>query len=98
MRIRAITCLCVVLAAGLTACPSGVQEPAYDLVIRNGRVMDPESGLDAVRDVGILAGRIASIEAGPLHGREVLDATGRVWIGLLTMLTDCQTQRWMSGY
>ena len=78
MRIRAITWLCVVLAAGLTACPSGVQEPAYDLVIRNGRVMDPESGLDAVRDVGIRAGRIASIEAGPLHGREVLDATGRV--------------------
>ena len=78
MRIRAITYLCVALAAGLPACPSPVREPAYDLVIRNGRVMDPESGLDAVRDVGIRAGRIASIEAGPLHGREVLDATGRV--------------------
>ena len=27
--------------------------PGYDLVIANGRVMDPESGLDAVRHVGI---------------------------------------------
>ena len=31
--------------------------PRYDLVIANGRVMDPESGLDAVRHVGIRAGK-----------------------------------------
>ena len=31
-------------------------EPTYDVVILNGRVMDPESGLDAVRNVGIQGG------------------------------------------
>ena len=47
---------------------------SYDLVIANGRVMDPESGLDAVRHVGIRAGRIAAISASPLAGARVIDA------------------------
>jgi N-acyl-D-aspartate/D-glutamate deacylase len=50
----------------------------YDVVIECGRVMDPESGLDAVRNVGILAGKIARISAGPLSGKRVLNATGLV--------------------
>ena len=33
----------------------------YDLVINGGRVMDPETKLDAVRNVGIKDGTIASI-------------------------------------
>jgi len=68
--------LCVAALAWLAACPE--PEPAYDWVIRNGRVMDPESGLDAIRDVGIRDGRIARIDAGPLHGDALLDATGQV--------------------
>jgi N-acyl-D-aspartate/D-glutamate deacylase len=47
---------------------------SYDLVIANGRVMDPESGLDAVRHVGIRAGRIATISVSPLTGARVIDA------------------------
>jgi hypothetical protein len=33
------------------------RQPAapYDVVIRNGRVMDPETGLDGVRNLGITA-------------------------------------------
>ena len=38
----------------VAACSRG---PTYDLVIANGRVMDPESGLDTVRNVGVRAGR-----------------------------------------
>ena len=41
---------------------------AYDLVVANGRVMDPESGLDAVRHVGIRGGTIAAISETPLTG------------------------------
>jgi N-acyl-D-aspartate/D-glutamate deacylase len=52
--------------------------PDFDLVIVNGRVIDPESGLDAVRSVGIRGGSIAAIESGPLRGRTVIDATGHV--------------------
>jgi hypothetical protein len=40
--------------------------------------MDPESGTDAVRDVGITAGRIAKLSQGELRGRRVLDARGLV--------------------
>jgi N-acyl-D-aspartate/D-glutamate deacylase len=50
----------------------------YDLVIANGRVMDPESGLDAVRNVGIRAGKIAAISARPLESKQTIDAKGLV--------------------
>ena len=33
----------------------------YDVVILNGRVIDPETGMDAVRNVGIVEDRIAAI-------------------------------------
>ncbi len=50
----------------------------FDIVIRGGRVMDPESGLDAVRDVGIRGKKIAAISARQLKGKRVIDATGMV--------------------
>jgi N-acyl-D-aspartate/D-glutamate deacylase len=50
----------------------------YDIVIRNGRVMDPETRLDAVRNVGIQDGKVAAISADPLQGKSVIDATGLV--------------------
>ena len=50
----------------------------YDIVVRGGRVMDPESGLDAIRDVGIRSKSIAAISPAQLHGRIEIDATGLV--------------------
>ncbi|MGH9673373.1 MAG: amidohydrolase family protein, partial [Bryobacteraceae bacterium] len=50
----------------------------YDVVLTGGRVMDPESGLDAVRDVGITGGRIAAISTTPLTGRARVDVAGAV--------------------
>jgi len=50
----------------------------YDLVIANGRVMDPESGLDAVRNLGIRRGKIAAVSSGPLEGKQTIDAKGLV--------------------
>jgi N-acyl-D-aspartate/D-glutamate deacylase len=50
----------------------------YDIVIRNGRVIDPETKLDAVRSVGITNGVVAAISTAPLTGRTVIDATGMV--------------------
>ncbi|MDQ6677665.1 MAG: amidohydrolase family protein [Acidobacteriota bacterium] len=55
-----------------------LQAQVYDLVIRNGRVMDPESGLDAVRAVAVLGGKIAAVSTGPLEGRVAINATGLV--------------------
>jgi N-acyl-D-aspartate/D-glutamate deacylase len=52
--------------------------PEFDVVLRGGRVVDPESGLDAVRDVAITSERIASIGSGLAPGRLDLDVTGQV--------------------
>ena len=45
----------------------------YDLVLHGGSVMDPESGLDAVRNIGIRDGRIVEISEEPLIGVRVID-------------------------
>jgi len=50
----------------------------YDVVIVNGRVIDPESRLDAVRNVGISGGTIKAITTAKLSGRAVVDAKGLV--------------------
>jgi len=50
----------------------------YDVVLANGRVIDPESRLDAVRHVGITGNRISAISDKPLQGKTVVDATGMV--------------------
>jgi N-acyl-D-aspartate/D-glutamate deacylase len=50
----------------------------YDLVLEGGRVMDPETGLDAVRNVGIRDGKIARISTDALNGRRVIHAAGLV--------------------
>ena len=60
----------------LTAVPLFSQP--YELVLANGRVMDPETNLDAVRNVAIRAGRIAAISASPLQGATVVDVKGLV--------------------
>jgi N-acyl-D-aspartate/D-glutamate deacylase len=74
--------VCVALAVlGLHLAPSAhitADPDSLDLVISGGRVMDPESGLDAVRNVGIRAGKIVEITEQPLQGKEVVDATGLV--------------------
>jgi cytosine/adenosine deaminase-related metal-dependent hydrolase len=49
-----------------------------DIVLRGGRVIDPESGLDAVRDVAIDADRVAEVGTGLPPGRAEVDVTGLV--------------------
>jgi N-acyl-D-aspartate/D-glutamate deacylase len=50
----------------------------YDLVIANGRVIDPETKLDAVRWVGIDGGTIRAVSTKALQGRKTIDAKGLV--------------------
>ncbi|HJS73447.1 MAG TPA: amidohydrolase family protein [Vicinamibacteria bacterium] len=51
---------------------------AIEIVLRGGRVMDPETGLDAVRNVGIEGGTIVAVSEEPLEGTLVVDASGLV--------------------
>src|SRR5207247_7962495 len=66
------------LPLGLLLLVAAAAPERYDVVLRGGRVMDPETGLDAVRDVGIRGDTIARISAEPLAGARVLDARGLV--------------------
>src|SRR5262252_161979 len=50
----------------------------FDVVIEGGRALDPETGLDAVRNVGIKDGKIARISSDTLSGRRVVHASGLV--------------------
>ena len=55
-----------------------VSAQQYDLVFAGGRVMDPETGMDAVRNVGIRDGKIVRISVETLSGRRVVDASGLI--------------------
>ncbi len=68
-----------VLLVGMLHCFAvhGVSQ-SFDLVIANGRVMDPESGLDAHLHIGITGGTIQVISETPLVGQSTIDATGHV--------------------
>lgn len=59
-------------------CSASSSRPVYDLVILNGRVIDPESRTDAVRNLGISNGTIETISSNTLRGRTVIDARGLV--------------------
>jgi N-acyl-D-aspartate/D-glutamate deacylase len=69
----------------------------YDVVLEGGRVMDPETDLDAVRNVGIRDGKILRISSEPLSGRRVIRAAGLVvapgFIDLHQHAQDIDSQR-----
>ncbi|MBL7472214.1 amidohydrolase family protein [Robertkochia sediminum] len=50
----------------------------FDVVILNGRVMDPETNFDGIRNVGVNDGKIALITEESISGKETIDATGHV--------------------
>ena len=52
--------------------------PRYDLVIEGGRVIDPETGLDAVRNVAVQGGKVAAISEARLDGARIVHAQGLV--------------------
>jgi N-acyl-D-aspartate/D-glutamate deacylase len=73
--------LCVLFASlglhsGAVAQQSG--DSPFDLVISGGRVIDPESSLDAIRNVGIRNGKIVAVTEDALHGKETIDARGLI--------------------
>ena len=67
-----IICLTICLTA------SAQGQPIYDIVLSGGRVMDPETGLDAVQNVGINGNKIAHISPERLNGKKVIDVSGLV--------------------
>lgn len=67
-----------VITTALCLVGSFAQAQDYDIVILNGRVMDPETNFDTVANVGINNGYITKITSDTLDGARVIDATGHV--------------------
>lgn len=63
---------------GVWAMPSFAAEEQYDIAIVGGRVVDPESGLDAVRNVGISGDKIVAISEASMRAKRIIDARGRI--------------------
>ena len=77
MRLRSALLLAA-LPLPLAAQPRADATALHDLVIANGRAIDPETGLDGPRWIGVRNGTIAAISRTPLRGRDTLDARGHV--------------------
>src|SRR5207248_2078196 len=78
-RLVVLPCVAVLLSVVALA-PHGLttQTEQLDLVLAGGRVLDPETGLDAPRNVGIREGKIVAVTVEPLEARETLDVHGLV--------------------
>jgi dihydroorotase len=75
-------------AAALTRA-ANVFGATYDLIIKGGRVVDPSLRINAIRDVAILGGRIAAVEATiSADAADTIDARGKLVVpGLLDVHT-----------
>lgn len=76
-RSSSAAAIALVALAAVTAQTQQTDAP-YDLVLAGGRVMDPASGLDAIRHVGIRGSQIAAVSATPLTGKFTVDVSGLV--------------------
>ncbi len=70
LQLAVTICFCITATAQSTI--------EYDIVLSGGRVIDPETKLDAIKNVGILNNRIAQISNEPLQGKQVIDVNGLV--------------------
>lgn len=71
-KIRSTIALWLLVVAGSALCED------FDIVVSGGRVIDPESGLDGVRNVGISSGHIVAVTEEELNGSRIIDASGLV--------------------
>ncbi len=72
LRLLMLTAICINFML-----PSAIAQ-TYDIVIRGGLVVDPESGLEAIRNVGISESRIEAVSQEDLDGQRIIEAQGLV--------------------
>ncbi len=85
--------LAVLVAALAAPAPAAAQE-RYDIVLAGGRVMDPDTGLDAVRNLGINGSVIVAVSEEPLVGDVEVDVSGLVVApGFIDLHAHGQTNR-----
>lgn len=78
MKILRSTQLALLIASLLIASSLHAQTEMYDIVFKQGRVIDPETNLDGIRYVGINGNKIDAVSEAPLRGRSEIDVAGKV--------------------
>lgn len=66
------------IGISLSSVATAQSNTIYDIVLVGGRVIDPETKLDTIKNVGILNHRIAQISSESLKGKETINVTGLV--------------------
>lgn len=79
-RLRNLYMFSIAIAMTCPAYAEDVPEklPLYDVVLKGGRVMDAETGMDAIRNVGITDHTITAISVDEIRGVETIDVTGQI--------------------
>ena len=71
--------LAVAATIGLQVLPAArAAGPAYDIAILHARAIDPETGLDAIRNIGIIGDKVTAVSTEALLGKETIEAQGLV--------------------
>jgi N-acyl-D-amino-acid deacylase len=90
LRLQSLVTLTVLVAVGVPAratAQSPRADSAYDVVIRNGRVLDGEGNPWILADIGIRGGRFAKIGKITTRGTTDIDAAGKYvspgWIDMM---------------
>ncbi|OAO03027.1 hypothetical protein A8B75_00430 [Sphingomonadales bacterium EhC05] len=78
LRIFCIFAISIAIANPVLADDIPKKIPLYDVVLNGGRVMDPETGLDAIANVGITDRTITAITVAKIDGVETIDVTGQI--------------------
>jgi dihydroorotase len=68
----------LLLVGFLAVCALAAPAAEWDLLIKGGRVIDPKNGIDAVRDVAIVKGKIVRVarDLPAAQATRVADAAG----------------------
>ena len=74
--IRAVAAALLLAAVGSGA--KAWADPPHDVVLAGARVIDPESGLDAIRNIAVRGDRIVAVTESPIEGKRTIDASGLV--------------------
>lgn len=62
----------------IIGCNSPADQQAYDIVIQNARVIDPETRTDSILQVGITGDKIAAVSGQTLKGKTIINGSGKV--------------------
>ncbi len=74
---RSVLVACCALLSALRLLAQVPAEP-FDLVIANGRLIDPETNTNGVRFIGITGGTVRAVSENALQGRATIDARGLI--------------------